>query len=532
MGVVVRTNTMSTNAYRQLGMNNTALSKSLEKLSSGFRINREGDDSSGLAISEKMKAQIKGLEQASSNSQDGISLVQTAEGALTEVHSMLNRMVTLATKSANGTIQDEVDRDAIQTEVDALNTEITRIAKSTNFNGINLLDGSLETTTSAVVVSIGTTGGRNIVPSTPRGRNIVPSTPRGGFTANSVNFSISGAAGIAVSFDAVIDAGKTATAAWIGGTIEISIGADASVTTFTQADIDTAIASETGAPAAAQTMKITLNKDSTITGATSVGSSVTFSTADPKQATITNSTTGETVTAITAGTQENNDMLDFGVGNPTNPAGEAEVFSNGDAIVYLDAAKSYSADEINSALSDAGAEMRVSFDGTRKYGLVAAADTFFGAYSLVGGAGLPDGAGTTGGTTSGGITLQVGATDDDYNKVTVSIEDLSAEGLDIDGLDVSTQDAAGKAIDVITEAINKVSTNRGKLGALQNRLEYATNSLDTTAENMDAANSRIRDTDMAKEMMTYTKMNILSQASQAMLAQANQSPQSILQILQ
>ena len=517
MGVVVRTNTMSTNAYRQLGMNNTALSKSLEKLSSGFRINREGDDSSGLAISEKMKAQIKGLEQASSNSQDGISLVQTAEGALTEVHSMLNRMVTLATKSANGTIQDEVDRDAIQTEVDALNTEITRIAKSTNFNGINLLDGSLETTTSAVVVSIGTTGGRNIV----------PSTPRGGFTANSVNFSISGAAGIAVSFDAVIDAGKTATAAWIGGTIEISIGADASVTTFTQADIDTAIASETGAPAAAQTMKITLNKDSTITGATSVGSSVTVSTADPKQATITNSTTGETVTAITAGTQANNDMLDFGVGNPTNPAGEAEVFSNGDAIVYLDAAKSYSADEINSALSDAGAEMRVSFDGTRKYGLVAAADTFFGAYSLVGGAGLPDGAGTTGGTTSGGITLQVGATDDDYNKVTVSIEDLSAEGLDIDGLDVSTQDAAGKAIDVITEAINKVSTNRGKLGALQNRLEYATNSLDTTAENMDAANSRIRDTDMAKEMMTYTKMNILSQASQA-----NQSPQSILQILQ
>ncbi|MGI5978547.1 MAG: flagellin, partial [Oscillospiraceae bacterium] len=143
MGMVVRTNTMSSNAYRQLGMNNTQLSKSLEKLSSGFRINRAGDDSSGLAISEKMKSQIAGLEQASSNSQDGISLVQTAEGALTEVHSMLNRMITLATKSANGTIQNQVDRDAIQSEVDALKDEISRVAQSTDFNGIKLLDGKL-----------------------------------------------------------------------------------------------------------------------------------------------------------------------------------------------------------------------------------------------------------------------------------------------------------------------------------------------------------------------------------------------------
>ena len=143
MGMVVRTNTMSANAYRQLGANNTQLSKSLEKLSSGYRINRAGDDSSGLAISEKMKAQIAGLDQASSNSQDGISLVQTAEGALTETHSMLNRMVTLAEKSANGTIQDDVDRDAIQTEVDALKSEITRVSQSTNFNGITLLDGTL-----------------------------------------------------------------------------------------------------------------------------------------------------------------------------------------------------------------------------------------------------------------------------------------------------------------------------------------------------------------------------------------------------
>ena len=143
MGMVVRTNTMALNAYRQLGMNNSAVAKSLEKLSSGFRINRAGDDAAGLAISEKMKAQITGLETASSNAQDGISLIQTAEGNLTEVHSMLNRMVELSTKSANGTYQNEVDREALQSEMDQLLEEINRISKSANFNGIKLLDGTM-----------------------------------------------------------------------------------------------------------------------------------------------------------------------------------------------------------------------------------------------------------------------------------------------------------------------------------------------------------------------------------------------------
>ena len=142
MGMVVRTNTMALNAYRQLGMNNNAVTKSLEKLSSGFRINRAGDDAAGLAISEKMKAQITGLETASANAQDGISLIQTAEGNLTEVHSMLNRMVELATKSANGTYSS-TERKALQDEVDALLEEVDRISQSANFNGIKLLDGSM-----------------------------------------------------------------------------------------------------------------------------------------------------------------------------------------------------------------------------------------------------------------------------------------------------------------------------------------------------------------------------------------------------
>ncbi len=139
----IQNNIAAMNAHRTLGSNNTATAKSLEKLSSGFKINRAGDDAAGLAISEKMRAQIKGLETAQANANDGISLVQTAEGALTEVHSMLNRMTELATKSANGTIQNEVDREAIQKEVVALNEEIDRISQGTNFNGIKLLDGSL-----------------------------------------------------------------------------------------------------------------------------------------------------------------------------------------------------------------------------------------------------------------------------------------------------------------------------------------------------------------------------------------------------
>ena len=273
MGMVVRTNIMGINANRQLGMNNNQVSKSLEKLSSGYRINRAGDDASGLAISEKMKAQIKGLEQASSNSQDAISLVQTAEGATTEIHNMLNRMVELATKAANGTYDTDVDRKAIQDEVDSLVDEIDRICKSTNFNNQKLLDGTMTS-----------------------------------------------------------------------------------------------------------------------------------------------------------------------------------------------------------------------------------------------------------------LSLQIGTETTDT--ITVGVTALNSTGLTVNNLVLTTIAGANSAIDLVKSAINKVSTERAKLGAVQNRLEYTINNLDTTAENMTAANSRIRDTDMAKEMMNYTKMNVLTQAAQAMLAQANQQPQAVLQLLQ
>ena len=273
----IQHNISALNAHRQLGTNQTGIAKNLEKLSSGYRVNRAGDDAAGLAISEKMRSQIKGLETAQKNAQDGISLVQTAEGALTEVHSMLNRMVELATQSANGTYDNTTDRAALQAEVDSLLSEIDRIADNTNFNGQKLLDGTLSGTAAALTLQVG--------------------------------------------------------------------------------------------PSAVETIK-------------------------------------------------------------------------------------------------------------------------------------------------------------------VEVKSMAASGLGVSGLVISNIGSANASISKINTAINTVSTQRANLGAIQNRLEHTISNLGVTAENMTAAESRIRDVDMAKEMMEFTKNNILSQAATSMLAQANQTPQGVLQLLQ
>ena len=273
----IQHNIMAMNAYRNYNNNTSALSKNLEKLSSGYKINRAGDDAAGLAISEKMRAQITGLETAQKNAKDGISLVQTAEGALTEVHDMLNRMVELATQSANGTYDNDVDRTNLQSELDQLRTEINRISDSANFNGIKLFDGSLATK---------------------------------------------------------------------------------------------------------------------------------------------------------------------------------------------------------------------------------------------------------------GVTLQIGDTSDSFNKINFKLADMDAKGLGIQTISIKSATAAGSAISAIKAAINTVSTVRGTLGAMQNRLDHTINNLSVMTENIQDAESTIRDTDVADEMMAYTKNNILVQSAQAMLAQANQVPQGVLQLLQ
>ena len=396
----IQHNIMAMNAYRNYNNNTSALSKNLEKLSSGYKINRAGDDAAGLAISEKMRAQITGLKAASKNVKDGVSLVKTAEGALQEVHDMLNRMDSLATQSANGTYDDDVDRANLQKEVDSLRSEIDRIADSSNFNGLNLLDGSL-------------------------------------YSGTSVKF-----------------AGTAANA------------------------------------------KIAVNG------------------------------------TITADSYEAKDgttkQLTFEFVTPGNDATKATVDGDGKVTITLKKGEEATADVINKAIRSA-----TGATGDNKAAIEKALKsvTFSGTTKM-------DGAGTdidaTGTPTdkTGSLTLQIGDTADKFNKLKVNVGDMHAKGLGIDTVDISGQTGAANAIQNIKDAINKVSSTRGDLGAIQNRLEHTSNNLSVMTENIQDAESTIRDTDVADEMMAYTKNNILVQSAQAMLAQANQVPQGVLQLLQ
>ncbi len=526
MGMVVRTNTMSINAYRQLGMNNSAVSKSLEKLSSGFRINRAGDDASGLAISEKMKAQIAGLEQASANAQDGISLIQTAEGATTEIHNMLNRMVTLATKSANGTIQNEVDRENIQTEVNALKTEITRIAKSTNFNGINLLDGNLSAKGASGLAGIPEVKGVTLADT---------AAVKGVYTGGAFTTLTTTNANPTWSFTYQVN-GTTKTQEIA---FELDPNAANAATGLKAADGTTYASTGAGLPTDAQqyaAVLAELNKSEmaehfTITGSASGiiftakeggsnGAKVILDTTIAAGGTSINHATTETTAAADA--YQSHNFVAGDIGKVFTIGGQKFAFSNAADVKDF---------EHNVNVIQVATDNAVVADDVEKMANLIEKQTGYRP-TINSTATQLDFKAAEGSAKNGGLTLQVGDTNADFNHVTVSIDDLTANGLGISGLDVSTQSAAGASIDTIKAAINQVSTNRGTLGALQNRLEYTINNLDTTNENMTAANSRIRDTDMAKEMMNYTKMNILTQAAQAMLAQANQQPQSILQLLQ
>ena len=400
----IQHNIAALNSYRNLTGNNNAVSKNLEKLSSGYRINRAGDDAAGLAISEKMRAQITGLNTAQKNAQDGVSLVQTAEGALTEVHSMLNRMVELADQSANGTYDNAVDRANLQKEITSLKSEIDRIADATNFNGIDLLNGDLSTSTTSTV---------------------------------------QGAA------------------------------------------------------------DVTQNK---------AGVDLKFTFAEQFKGNNVNVT-------LAAGTK----------GDPI----EVTVATNGGITIKADAEKSYSADDIKAALANADIKAVAKEDQAKISELLSTVSvTGEGTTGATGYTTFATTTGTVAGPTGKALTLQIGDTSADFNQMEVSVGDMHTKALGIDDIDISNQAGAKTAVDKIKAAINSVSSTRGDLGAIQNRLEHTINNLSVTAENMTAAESRIRDVDMANEMMAYTKNNILVQSSQAMLAQANQIPQGVLQLLQ
>jgi flagellin len=373
--MIINHNLNSMNANRNMNINAGKASKSMEKLSSGLRINRAGDDAAGLAISEKMRGQIRGLDQASANAQDGISLIQTAEGGLNETHSILQRMRELAVQGANDTLQSE-DRAAIATELTQLTSEVDRIAGTTKFNGKVLLDGTM-----------------------------------------GVQQDVSG---LAAGSDGVIS-------------IDIA-GADASET-YTMA----------------------------VGGAGAGFVSLTSSTGNVQEVAMADATAG---------------VMNF--------------------------------DKLG---------VKVTVNDSWDIATVAA---------TVNGGGA---AGTIITTADAATNIHIGSGSDTAEDLGLSIGAMDAAGLGIGGLAVTDNAAALSAIDDLDAAINSVSAERSKLGATQNRLEHTINNLGTSSENLTSAESRIRDVDMAKEMSTFSKNNILSQAAQAMLAQANQQPQQVLQLL-
>lgn len=403
--MIINHNLSAMNAHRQGGVNTTAQGKSIEKLSSGLRINRAGDDAAGLSISEKMRGQIRGLQQGSRNSQDGVSLIQTAEGTLNETHSILQRMRELAVQASNGTNEDD-DRAKITKEFSQLQEEVTRIANDAEFNKKKLLDGSMG-------------GGKLGAATTAK------------IKASSYILQASGAK-------------KSASAAGIKASGEKIMASGVKK----QASADALMGVYNGMMTQAQTL------------------------AGSAQAAKLNSAAVKLASA--------------------NVKKASAALIIGSATTKLASASTKAA---SAAVKTQSATVKMASAGT-------------------------------------GVKFQVGA--NSGQEISLSIEDMRATALGVNAakIDITTQPNAKKAISEIEKALTKVSDQRAVLGAVQNRLEHTISATDNSAENLQAAESRIRDVDMASEMMSYSKSKILSQAAQSMLAQANQAPNNVLQLLQ
>ena len=539
----IQHNIMAMNAYRNYSNNTSALSKNLEKLSSGYKINRAGDDAAGLAISEKMRAQITGLDVAQKNAKDGISLVQTAEGALTEVHDMLNRMVELADQSANGTY-DGTDRTQLQKEVTELKKEINRIADSANFNGINLLDGSLAGGGNVSGVAISDVAA---TPGVTKTSNFADVTALA--EGDKLSYTVAWKDGSGQEFSATVELtydatnkklvaadGSTYSADATAGKATIQNQQDAILaelkkngnfnSTFTVTDTSDALTftSNTAGTAGGQITAVSLKKTAAANGAVSAisgGGSI------------------GTVTAATDAMQKLDlsklTVIDAkGTTVPTAADLEKATFEiNGKKFILakgtsdLKNLKNLGSDvnviELAGDAYDAGDDgANVATELSRVTGMdfsVSGNDVVYKGDTKLS-------------TGEGGLTLQIGDTSDSFNQLNVTIKDMHTASMGIDAIDISDQKGAQAAVDVIKEAINYVSDVRGTLGATQNRLDHTINNLSVMEENIQDAESTIRDTDVADEMMAYTKNNILIQSAQAMLAQANQVPQGVLQLLQ
>ena len=460
--MVVQHNLQAMNANRMLNITTGSQSKSAEKLSSGYRINRAADDAAGLSISEKMRKQIRGLDQASTNAEDGVSAVQTAEGALTEVHSMLQRMNELAVQASNGP-NSKTDRDAIQSEIDQLTTEIDRVAETTKFNESYLLKGDADGNTKNVYMKGHDAG------------------LKGTLTDGATTATFKVAAG-------ALDVGKSVT---IGGK-EYTIGATVADgktllgNTYDGSKTAKIDGTEYTLIADTETEDATHKKKATIEGMVKAGATVEV---DGKSLTIMDANAdgvdksdSSVITAAKAISLMNTELLsanNIGAADTAATMGTAPTYTSADGATFA----------INKGFATVADKLN--------------------------------------------FNLHVGSDADMTNKINVNIETMNSSYLGIKGLNVAddTGVAATYAVDAIADALQKVSDQRSSLGAVQNRLEHTIANLDNVVENTTSAESRIRDVDMAEEMVEYSKNNILAQAGQSMLAQANQATQGVLSLL-
>ena len=576
----IQHNIMAMNAYRNYNTNTKALSGNLEKLSSGYKINRAGDDAAGLAISEKMRAQITGLNAAQKNVKDGISLVKTAEGAMQEIQDMLNRMDYLATQSANGTYDNEVDRANLQKEVNALKTEINRIADSANFNGIKLLDGSQD-------ASFKTTGASDVAVKVVEDGQLGKETQPGIYSIDFSNTTITATDNQAtISLTVFGQTSIDVTLAKKGDTLSNGDLAQAFADEWnkTANQLTNAWADSHGfnLTASVQGDKLVFTMDSAPTAAWAQAATtgqLTYSDSNGNNAQEITVTTeqeavdttnvrlyGQASFGLVAPGSAADGKVEVADGTALTIGDETYVFAVGanskykgmDNVIDLTDKTVESADlakvagERLTAAAAGNTRFKVGSDrnGTititeKEGGVDYTKNNLAGADGVGSGgnnktkkdatsddwAGLVKAGKVDSSVLNKGLKLQIGDTADSYNQMKVSVGDMHTKALGIDGIDISNQEGAAAAIDTIRNAINQVSSVRGDLGAIQNRLEHTGNNLSVMAENIQDAESTIRDTDVAEEMMSYVKNNILVQSAQAMLAQANQVPQGVLQLL-
>jgi flagellin len=575
----INSNIAALNTHRQLTNATNGQSKSMEKLSSGFRINRASDDAAGLSISEKMRGQIRGLETAATNAQDGISLIKTAEGALGETTEILQRMRELAVKSADGTKTDD-DRAAYNKELEQLKTEIDRISNSTEFNTKKLLNGDLSKDGSLKV------GGNVIGVATVIGG--VNGVTASAFTLKGSTTDV-GASGVSIT-----SASGSHTAALNDVNFTFKLGADTQdPTAYFDADkneiVITLSAKESkNTNSGLQTAIGTALKSSTLVTKGSGGAYYFKATGDKLNTSgkgftfagfnnLTKATDGiikqSQIDELNASLTKKN-----GSAAITSGKGFVQEFQVGDKVgdtlkIKFTDIKDQNDNVVNNLLNDykfkivAGTDsyiktavddhdktITISLSSERTVntdtniqnalkGLVVNGQPLDNdkiKFAVSGAGDLKNSSNkgldvskfaNQGKIDNDGLTLQIGANSAAEQRVKLNIEDMSAKALKVNSISIATQKGANDAISTIDKALAAVSEQRSSLGAVSNRLDHTIKNLETTGENLTAAESRIREVDMAKEMMEQTKNSILSQAAQAMLAQANQQPQGVLQLL-